>query len=144
MQAALTGHLVLSTLHTNDAPSAITRLLDIGLEDYLVSSTLLGVVAQRLVRRLCGSCKSEQPAKETCVACHGCGYAGRLAVSEVLEIDEPVKNKLRAGVTAFEVRQAALDAGFTPMIDDGKAKRNAGLTDKSEILRVLGAESDAI
>jgi general secretion pathway protein E len=143
VQAALTGHLVLSTLHTNDAPSAITRLLDMGLEDYLVSSTLLGVVAQRLVRRLCGSCQNKQPAKEMCKACNGQGFAGRLAVSEVLEIKEPVKTKMRAGVTANEVREAALDAGFKPMIADGKAKLTAGLTDKSELLRVLGVEGDA-
>lgn len=138
VQAALTGHLVLSTLHTNDAPSAITRLLDMGLEDYLVSSTLLGVVAQRLVRRLCVECGNNPEKRPECATCHGGGYAGRLAVSEVLNITSDLKPHLRAGLTASALTATALKAGFEPMRVDGDAKIRAGLTDSAELARVLG------
>lgn len=138
VQAALTGHLVLSTLHTNDAPSAITRLLDMGLEDYLVGSTLLGVLAQRLVRRLCPACRNEPARRQACAECEHAGYKGRLAVAEVLTIDDAVKTTLRAGVTASELRTFALTRGFVPMTEDGDAKVRAGLTDAGELARVLG------
>lgn len=137
VQAALTGHLVLSTLHTNDAPSAITRLLDMRLDDYLVGSTLLGVVAQRLARRSCDAC-DELTTSGVCERCRGSGYAGRLAISETLEITESMKPHLRAGVTASEVKNAAVKQGFQEMSADGQAKLRAGLTDEAELARVLG------
>jgi general secretion pathway protein E len=143
VQAALTGHLVLSTLHTNDAPSAITRLLDMGVEDYLLNATLLGVVAQRLVRRLCSACRGHQPEQASCAACQGVGYAGRMAVSEVLELTDAVKTDLRKGVTAAQLRRMATKTGFEPMLADGEAKVRAALTDECELIRVLGHDRNA-
>lgn len=139
-QAALTGHLVLSTLHTNDAPSAITRLIDMGLDDYLIGSTLLGVVAQRLVRRVCTLCRGDIATKQDCLACQGSSYATRLAVSEVLELSDRLKADLRKGVTASQLKEIAMQDGFAPMSEDGAAKIRAGIIDEAELERVLGHE----
>jgi len=138
VQASLTGHLVLSTLHTNDAPSAITRLLDMGVEDYLVASSLIGVVAQRLIRRTCPECKGDVEAIAVCDRCHGTGYAGRVAISEILDVDEELKSVIRKGVTASTVRNAAKQRGFTQLSDDGETKVADGATDATELARVLG------
>jgi len=131
-QAALTGHLVLSTLHTNDAPSAITRLRDLGLEDYLIASTLNGVIAQRLVRRKCEICDGH----ETCPACHGQGYRGRVALTEILEIDGSLSDLIRNGKTERDISSSA--STFRTMRDDAASKIDRGLTTRSEVDRVLG------
>lgn len=138
VQASLTGHLVLSTLHTNDAPSAITRLLDMGVEDYLVASTLHGVVAQRLVRRLCPTCHGDVAAKATCEACHQTGYLGRGAVSEILLVDDPLKAAVRKGVTSSTLKKIAAEQGFQSMSADAAVKIECGVTDKTETERTLG------
>ncbi len=138
VQASLTGHLVLSTLHTNDAPSAITRLLDMGVDDYLVASSLIGVIAQRLVRRICPECNADAGDIAACNACNGTGYVGRVAISEILEVDEELKSVIRRGVTASTVRNTARERGFTQLGDDGEAKVASGITDASELQRALG------
>jgi general secretion pathway protein E len=131
MQAALTGHLVFSTLHTNDAPSALPRLLDMGVEPFLIASSLLGVLAQRLVRRRCGAC-----AAAGCAGCDGTGYRGRLAIHELLVVDDRVRALVMERADAAAVRRHAVAAGMRPMREDGFAKAAAGLTTEVEVLRV--------
>jgi type II secretory ATPase GspE/PulE/Tfp pilus assembly ATPase PilB-like protein len=138
IQASLTGHFVLATLHTNDAPSAIPRLLDIGVEPYLVTSSLLGVLAQRLMRRICTTCNGTgRHEGEQCATCFGTGYKGRLAAHELMLMNDTLR-KLTAeradGVTLYE---AAVDSGFQPMKVDAMAKVKQGLTDEAEVFRVL-------
>jgi general secretion pathway protein E len=141
VQAALTGHLVLSTLHTNDAPSAVTRLLDMGVEDYLVASTLIGVVAQRLVRRLCDSCEGtgQGPGSEKCVCsrCAGSGFYGRVAVAELLEVDEAMRAGVKGRPTAAELTGIARRGGFVTMKEDGEAKIAAGVTTRRELMKAI-------
>ena len=123
MRAAMTGHLVLSTLHTNDAPSAVTRLLDMGVEDFLVASTLLGVVGQRLVRRICPHCKGVgAEASPSCDQCHGAGYLGRIVISETMKIDGPVREQIKTGARAQDIERAAKAQGYSSLLDDGRAK----------------------
>ncbi len=144
IQASLTGHLVLGTLHTNDAPSAIPRLVDIGVEPYLITSSLLAVLAQRLVRRTCPSCAgaghvdrpgaAERPRCETCL---GTGYKGRLAVYEIMRMTDRLRRltgERADGVTLYE---AAIEEGFLPMRHDAMAKVEQGKTDQAEVYRVL-------
>ncbi|MEQ8770764.1 MAG: ATPase, T2SS/T4P/T4SS family [Phycisphaerales bacterium] len=138
IQASLTGHLVLATLHTNDAPSAIPRLIDIGVEPYLVTSSLLGVLAQRLLRRICPACGGTgKHAGQECDQCFGTGYRGRLAVHELMLMNDTLR-KLTAeradGVTLYE---AAVESGFEPMKVDAMEKIGEGLTDEAEVFRVL-------
>ena len=143
IRAAMTGHLVLSTLHTNDAASAVTRLLEMGVEDYLVASTLLGVVGQRLVRKTCSMCKKsgapKPPKMETCSQCNDTGFYGRLVLSETLTIDEPVRQAIKRGATAHSIRQAAMTQGFQSLLDDGRAKIADGLTTTDEVTHAAGA-----
>jgi general secretion pathway protein E len=160
IHAALTGHLVLTTLHTNSAPSAVTRLLDLDVEAYLIASTLRCVVAQRLVRRLCSSCREEYsefpeslaaalpealrkarlPMRlwraKGCERCSHTGYHGRLAIFEVLGVDEEVQKLIRPGVSAVALLAAAKQGGMTTMISDGLAKCEAGITTIGEVSRV--------
>ncbi len=158
IQSALTGHLVFSTLHTNDAASAVTRLLDLGIEPYLVSSSLVGVLAQRLVRRVCRQCRRPyqpdpaeleavgwQPApadrprlrKGTgCPACRGTGYHGRAGCFELLTADEEVHQLIQRHATAAEISRAALSAGMHSLRDDGLMKVAAGETTLDEVMRV--------
>ena len=138
MQAALTGHLVFSTLHTNDAPSAVTRLLDMGVEPFLIASSLLGVVAQRLVRRRCEACGAE--AAHECGACAGSGYRGRMAIHEMLLVDDRVRALVMERADAAAIRRHAAAAGMASMRDDGLAKAALGLTTAAEVLRVAGVE----
>ncbi|MBV9553868.1 MAG: Flp pilus assembly complex ATPase component TadA, partial [Alphaproteobacteria bacterium] len=135
-------HLLLSTLHTNDAVGAIVRLIDMGLEDYLVAAVLKGVVAQRLVRRLCPSCREQrggawQPVG--CSACGGTGYRGRTAIAELLTFDERFARLVVARAGAEELRTAALAGGMVDLQSDGLAKAAAGVTSAEEVLRVIGA-----
>ncbi len=158
VQSALTGHLVLSTLHTNSAAGAVTRLLDMGVEDYLVTSTVNGVMAQRLVRRLCPSCRVPyqvmpelaaqlrlQPrgdgaivlyAPKGCEHCQGSGYTGRVAIVEVLAISEAIRRLILKRATLQEIHAAAAAEGMHSMYEDGMGKAVAGITSVEEVLRV--------
>lgn len=154
VQAALTGHMILSTLHTNSAAAAVTRLLDMGVEPFLITSTLNAVLAQRLVRRLCEACREPYPAEtvaegldarlagrtlwraQGCQACGGQGYHGRVAIAELLVMDEAVARLVLAREEAGAVEAAAVAGGMTTMLDDGLAKAAQGLTTLEEVLRV--------
>jgi general secretion pathway protein E len=157
IQAALTGHLVLSTLHTNSAAGTITRLLDMGIEDYLVTSTVTGVLAQRLVRKLCFECReSYRPLPELaahlriphegadlllyrargCDRCGGTGYRGRLAVLEFLALSDAIRQLILRRATIQEIHRAATAEGMRSMYEDGLHKVLHGLTSIEEVLRV--------
>lgn len=159
VQSALTGHLVLSTLHTNDAAGGVTRLLDMGLEDYLISSTVNGILGQRLVRRLCPQCReSYEPMPEVaaelrlwnfseardiplyrpkgCEACDGTGYRGRLAISELLLMSDDIRRLVMTNAPARKIEEQALLEGMETMYDDGIRKAVRGLTTVEEVIRV--------
>lgn len=136
VQAALTGHLVLSTLHTNSAVGAITRLLDMGIEPYLLASCLRGVVAQRLVRRVCSKCEACG-----CEDCFGTGYNGRLAVQEVMTVNEEIRHLITNRAGENDILAAAERNGFVSLHDDGVKKVLAGATTLTELLRI--SEVDA-
>jgi type IV pilus assembly protein PilB len=159
IEASLTGHLVLSTLHTNDAPSAITRLTEMNIEPFLVGSALDCVVAQRLARRLCDRCKQPyQHAPEElaalrfavaggalptlyrpggCTACSNTGYRGRIALHEVMAVSEDIERLAVARASSAEIGRLAVEQGMTTLRQDGWAKALAGLTSVEEILRVV-------
>ena len=138
IQASLTGHFVLATLHTNDAPSAIPRLLDIGVEPYLVTSSLLGVLAQRLMRRLCTACNGAgSQAGIQCETCFGTGYKGRLAAHELMLMNDTLRRLTAERADGITLYEAAVDSGFEPMKIDALAKVKQGLTDEAEVFRVL-------
>jgi general secretion pathway protein E len=154
-QASLTGHLVLSTLHTNDAAGAITRLLDIGVEPYLVASSLLGVLAQRLLRLLCPECKEPYPAQEAeaqyvkarqlyrprgCPRCGHTGYLGRTGVFELLLISPAVRELIVAKADAKAIHAQALQEGLVPLREHALTKVSQGLTSLQEALRVVQKE----
>lgn len=136
VQAALTGHLVLSTLHTNSAVGAITRLLDMGIEPYLLASCLRGVVAQRLVRRVCHKCEACG-----CEDCFGTGYSGRLAVQEVMTVNDEIRHLITGRAAEKDILTAAEGNGFVSLYDDGMKKVLAGATTLTELLRI--SEVDA-
>jgi general secretion pathway protein E len=160
IQSALTGHLVFSTLHTNDAAGAVARLLDLGIEPYLLASSLVGVVAQRLLRRVCPDCVQPGPADDLarlfedgadvpalgdkdrivttagCAACRQTGYRGRLGIFELLLVDDAVRRKIQATATAAEINAAARADGMVSLREDGVAKVRAGVTTVDEVLRV--------
>jgi general secretion pathway protein E len=131
IQASLTGHLVLATLHTNDASSAVTRLTDMGVEPFLLSSSLLGVLAQRLVRKLCPVCKGSG-----CGECGQTGYQGRTGVFELMAVDDPIRAMIHNRASEAEIRSAAMAAGMTLMRDDGERLVREGITSREELLRV--------
>ncbi len=155
-QAALTGHLVLSTLHTNDAPGAVARFIDMDVEPYLISSSLIGVVAQRLVRIICPECKKKVDAGERekhilgypgdrplflakaggCDYCGRNGYKGRTGVFEVMEVDKDMRFLIDKGASSEELRDAALQKGMTPLSEDARRKVLEGVTTLDEMLRV--------
>ena len=161
IQAALTGHLVFSTLHTNDAPGAITRLQDMGVESFLLSSVLEGVIAQRLVRRICQACREpdkpspadlqalgvnpEQPVTlyrgRGCAECRGTGYRGRTGIYELFEITEEVRSLTLRRVSTREIRRHAIDGGMVSLRLDGWAKAQEGVTTVDEVLRVTQEDS---
>lgn len=158
IQAALTGHLVMSTLHTNDAPSAITRLLDLGVPAYLLHSSILGIMAQRLVRTLCPSCKTsgeisdEEWASITlpfkavkpksimkpvgCPECRQTGYRGRTGIYEMLTLNNPIKKCISAETDLMQLRRVAYKEGLQPLMLNGAEKVAAGLTTVEELLKV--------
>jgi general secretion pathway protein E len=159
VQSALTGHLVLSTLHTNDAAGGVTRLLDMGMEEYLLSSTVNGILAQRLVRKLCPYCKEShtvepsvaeelklrkfQPEGELifykavgCNACNGLGYRGRMAIIEFLVMSDALRRLIMTHAEAGEIHRLAIEEGMHTMYDDGLVKVLQGSTTLEEVLRV--------
>ena len=159
MQAAQTGHLVLSTLHTDDAPSVVTRLTDIGAEPFVIASALIGVVAQRLVRRLCVNCRRQYtPPPETlralniaeadaaaipfyksvgCDQCNHTGYRGRIGIYEVMRVTDKIRRLIAAAASEDQVREAALAGGMLSLGEDGLSKVKSGVTTPEELLRVV-------
>ncbi len=131
IQASLTGHLVLATLHTNDAASAVTRLTDMGVEPFLLSSSLLGVLAQRLVRKRCIAC-----AGEGCEHCGHTGYAGRTGIFELLVASDEIRSHIHNRAAEAQLRSVALQQGMVLMRDDGQRLVDAGITSAQELLRV--------
>ena len=131
IQASLTGHLVLATLHTNDAASAVTRLTDMGVEPFLLSSSLLGVLAQRLVRKRCTACQGDG-----CTACGHTGYQGRTGIFELMVTDEHLRGLIHRCAAEAEIREAALAGGMRLMRDDGERLVREGITSREELLRV--------
>lgn len=131
IQAALTGHLVLATLHTNDAPSAVTRLLDMGIEPFLISSSLIAVMAQRLVRLFCKDCKGKG-----CKTCFQSGYKGRSGIYELMVLNEETRQLIANKATSDEIRQAAMRAGMIPLRQNGMMKVKQSLTSEEEVIRV--------
>ncbi|HXD07898.1 MAG TPA: ATPase, T2SS/T4P/T4SS family, partial [Burkholderiaceae bacterium] len=140
IQASLTGHLVLATLHTNDAPSAVTRLTDMGVEPFLLSSSLLGVLAQRLVRKLCPVCKrQDDQGRWHPVGCNECGmsgYKGRTGVYELMVADAPVQALIHGRAAESELAAAAEAGGMHTMRSDGERLVAEGVTSLEELLRV--------
>jgi general secretion pathway protein E len=140
IQASLTGHLVLATLHTNDAPSAVTRLTDMGVEPFLLSSTLLGSLAQRLVRKLCPSCKRQDGDGRWhpvgCAACSFSGYKGRTGVYELMVADDRLRSLIHNRAAESQLFVAAEEGGLRSMREDGDRLVRAGVTSLEEVLRV--------
>lgn len=158
IQAALTGHLVLSTLHTNDAPSAVTRLLDLGVPSYLIHSTVLGIMAQRLVRTLCPSCKAPEPISDSmwqhlvgdfkvpkpahiykpvgCLECRSTGFRGRSGIYEMFTITPAIRKLITPDTNLAELTKLAHKEGMQPLVINGAEKVAAGLTTIEELLKV--------
>ena len=156
IQAALTGHLVFSTLHTNDAPSALTRLLDMGVENFLLSSTIRGILAQRLVRIICSSCKQvdESPIDREglrllgidssmplyvgkgCENCASTGFYGRAGIYELLVVDDDIRKLILKSADANQIRDIAKQNGMVTLFEDGAEKIKRGMTTLGEVLRV--------
>ncbi len=162
IRTALTGHLVFSTLHTNDAASGITRLLDMGIEPYLLASSVQAFIAQRLVRTICSECKETVPLKEIyqekekhmdvveviekpshifkgkgCEACKFTGYKGRLAIYEILFIDEAIRKMILDKVSASQIKKKAVEAGMRTLLREGWQKIREGITTPEEVMRVI-------
>ncbi len=149
IRSALTGHFVFSTLHTNDAPSAVTRLTDMGVENYLISSSVVAVLAQRLVRMICKECKTTAGLSFTpfgdevetfkgagCEACGGSGYRGRAGIFELMELNDEIRQLIMAGADASRLTDAARRNGMRNLREDGWMKVRQGLTTASEVTRV--------
>ena len=154
INASLTGHMVFSTLHTNDAAGAFPRLIDMGVEPFLIASAVAGVMGQRLCRRLCPDCKREvpldrkyytlaaPPERDTvfepagCDACTRTGYKGRRALFEVLEVDEDIEGAIVRRENATQIRNLSLSKGMKTLREDGWAKVFAGVTSVKEVMRV--------
>ena len=145
VRAALTGHLILTTLHANDSCSAVFRMLEMGVEPYLLAATLNGVVAQRLVRKLCPHCKKNSSAENYeavgCEHCRGTGYSGRIALHEILRVDKDLRSLIRNSRDLDEIKSLALKNGLKTLENDALEKVSAGLTTFEEIRRVLGIDS---
>ncbi|NKC00268.1 MAG: type II/IV secretion system protein [Pseudomonadales bacterium] len=164
IQAALTGHLVISTLHTNDAPTAVSRMLDLGVPAYMIRATVLGVMAQRLVRTLCPHCKEEEPVDpeawalltkpfrvkpparfyipKGCLECRDTGYLGRMGIYEILPMTAKIQSQIRADTELDVLRKSAFSEGMRTLRLSGAQKVGAGLTTVSEVLRVAPVSQD--
>lgn len=161
VQAALTGHLVLSTLHTNDAPSSVTRLINIGIEPFLVGAALNAILAQRLVRRICPACSIDEPIPEEraefltlhgvqrntlargqgCSACRETGYAGRVGLYEMLALDDILRDRIASSPNVTEFRRLCIERGMVTLRNDGFVKVQEGATSVEEVLRVTESTS---
>ena len=160
VQAALTGHLVLSTIHTNSSVATVTRLRDLGIPSYLIASTIVGIVAQRLVRVICGKCRGKvEPTEkdivrlglkanipiyrgEGCTTCGGTGYKGRTGIYEILTFTQPIRDLIAANATENELRQMAISKGMSTLGQVALEKVIAGITTVDEVYRVVETESD--
>ena len=161
LQAAQTGHLLLSTLHTNDAPSTMTRLFDLGIQPFLVASSILGIIAQRLVRRPCAACAvPEPPSAETiervgrsrvradgrwvvgkgCRQCQQSGFKGRIAIHEVLNVNDEVRALIAERASEQVIKKAARRGGMKTLFEDGLEKAAQGLTTLEEVLRAVSCD----
>jgi type IV pilus assembly protein PilB len=165
LEAAQTGHLLLSTLHTNDAPATISRLLDLGVEPFLISSAVIGILAQRLVRRPCPACAVEQPPNaeaiekaggksalpangkwvvgKGCEQCRQSGYQGRLAIHELLAVNDEMRDLIARRAPEHEIRKAARAAGMRTLLEDGISKAARGLTTLDEVIRLAATDGAA-
>jgi type II secretory ATPase GspE/PulE/Tfp pilus assembly ATPase PilB-like protein len=157
VQAAMTGHLVFSTLHTNDAASALTRLADLDIESYMVAATVEAILAQRLVRRVCSECTERyRPDQATvrmlapvstdgieltrgagCSSCRGTGFRGRTGLFELLEVTNDIREEVQTSCDVTRIRQMARDEGMVTLREDGWARVRAGITTIDEVLRVV-------
>ena len=167
VQAALTGHLVLTTMHAEDAPFVVTRMIDMGVEPYLVASSMAAVLAQRLVRRVCQKCKAKHTPSQSmiqrlqeqtgldlaagefargkgCGECRGTGYRGRSGIYELMVVDEKLRELIARPAPTSELRQAAIEGGMTTMLRDGIEKAAQGITTVEEVLRVLAGQQKAV
>jgi len=163
VQSALTGHLVFSTLHTNDAPTAVSRLVDMGVDNFLIASSLTGVLAQRLARRVCSECaEAYEPSAgliaslgagriapgtvfrrgKGCKKCRGTGYRSRVGLYELLVMNDRLRELVTNGGSSDAMRQAACEAGMTTVVEDGVRKAMAGATTLEEVARVAGQGVD--
>jgi general secretion pathway protein E len=160
IQASLTGHIVLSTLHTNDAPTAVSRLIEMDIEPFLLSSSLLVVLGQRLVRKVCPTCKHEVQADEGlkkifaesgftlnsymkgegCPECFGIGYRGRVGIFEMLTVNDDIRRLINRNAAANEIRDEARKTGFTTMFEYGMSLITQGITTPEELLSVTHAD----
>lgn len=160
IRSSITGHLVLTTLHTNDAVTAIPRLIDLNVDRYLLSSSLLAVIAQRLVRRICANCKTEYQLRDGelnaiglselegkiktafkgrgCMVCSNTGYFGRIAIGEILIVDDEIKELIYSGASVRTIKDVAIKAGMRTLRDDGIRKAIKGITTFGEVVRVAG------
>lgn len=163
IQAALTGHLVFSTLHTNDAPGAVTRLIDMGVKPFLVASAVQAVMAQRLVRRLCTSCKEEYTPREDeveeiyrlikrtpktlfrprgCPNCNNTGYRGRIGIFEIMEVSDPIRDLIMKRASSAVIRRKARELGMRTLAEDGARKVVNGITTMAEVTGAAASEED--
>ncbi|MCA9003138.1 MAG: Flp pilus assembly complex ATPase component TadA, partial [Planctomycetes bacterium] len=166
IRAALTGHLVFSTVHTNDAASTITRMVDQGVEPYLVSSSIILIIAQRLVRTLCKHCRTQIDITDEwraklekvgmdlnlmngrvsvgvgCEECFHSGYSGRTAIYEIMPVDETLRTQIMEGASATTMKRSAVARGMITLREDGRHKILAGLTTADEVLRVTQLDFD--
>jgi len=160
MKASLTGQLVLSTLHTNDAASAVTRLIDMGVEPFLVASSVNLIEAQRLVRKLCSRCREPYEASQAlldrlqlppkkgatyykavgCRFCNQIGYRGRMGIIEVFQVDERIRELIVTRAQSWEIKEHAVKTGMTPLRQDGLKKAELGLTTLEEVVAVTSEE----
>jgi len=157
IRAALTGHLVFSTLHTNDAPSAVTRLVDMGVENYLINSSVVAILAQRLVRLICEGCKESTGKTLTpfgeevetfhgrgCPDCNGSGYKGRAGIFEMMELNEELRHLIMANADASRLTEAARKNGMRNLREDGWWKVSRGITTADEVTRVTQEFADGV
>jgi type IV pilus assembly protein PilB len=166
LEAAQTGHLLLSTVHTNDAPGTITRLMDLRIEPFLISSAVIGILAQRLVRKTCPACSDSQPPSTEaiekaggagrlpsgakwvrgrgCEECRQSGCKGRMAIHELLVVNDEVRELISRRASEHAIRKAARDAGMRTLVEDGIQKAAQGLTTLDEVVRVVSADETAV
>jgi type IV pilus assembly protein PilB len=164
IQASLTGHLVFSTLHTNDAPSAVARLADIGIKRFLIASAVRGILAQRLVRKLCAECKqpsglSDKEMRQLgleagqltsatimgpngCNKCRNSGHRGRMVIAEIFQIDDEVRNMINQNLTTPQLRKRARELGMRTLREDGIRKVLAGVTTANEVIEATMSDAD--